>query len=479
MKFEEKYSYDDVLLAPAYSEVMPDKADTRTRLAGNIWLNIPVLSAAMDTVTEKEMAIALALGGGAGVIHRSLSPQVQADEVASVKRFLNWVIEKPVTARGDMLISEAAAIMSRYKVTGLPVIDSNRKVVGIITGRDLKFAGEGSLAVNELMTKKVITAQKNITPDEANAVFAAHRIEKLPILNDDGTLYGLITVKDLEKRQKSPQAATDSQGKLIVGAAVSPADWQVRLPLLHEAGCDFIVIDSAHGASRNVLDAVTAIKKAYAALPVIGGNVATAETTRLLIEAGADAVKVGVGPGSICTTRIVSGVGYPQLSAVYECAEEAAKSDIPVIADGGIKFSGEITKAIAAGASVVMLGNLLAGVKEAPGSEIFYEGRLFKQYRGMGSLGAIASGGGDRYNLRKEDTPVPEGVEGRIAFKGELAPFLLQLVSGLRKGMGYCGTATIKELQQYRRFIKITTGGLNESHAHNISITHEAPNYQR
>lgn len=476
MQIEEKFSYDDVLLVPGYSEVLPSAVDTKTRLAGDLALNIPVLSAAMDTVTEEELAIALALQGGAGVIHRNLSPHEQANQVARVKRFLNWVIESPVTIPVTGIISDVIKLMQRYNVSGLPVLDG-KKLVGIITSRDLKFVRDTSLKVTEVMTSNVITVGSNITPPEAHKIFGKHRIEKLPVVDDDGRLKGLITVKDLEKREKNPQAATDKGGRLIVGAAISPNDWEERVPLLIEARCDFVVTDTAHGASRNVLTAIKGIKERYPKLIVIGGNAATADGTRRLIEAGADAVKVGIGPGSICTTRIVSGVGYPQFSAVWECAEEAAKSNIPVIADGGIKFSGDIAKAVGAGASCVMLGNLLAGLKEAPGDEIIYEGRIFKQYRGMGSMGAIANGSGDRYNLRKEEKPAPEGVEGRVPFKGELAPYLHQLISGLRKGMGYCGTPDIEALRQYKQFVRITSGGLTESHVHDVAVTKEAPNY--
>ncbi len=476
---KETLSYDDVLLVPGYSEVLPRETDVSTRLAGNVRLNVPVISAAMDTVTEEKMAVALALEGAAGVIHRNLSPQNQAEQVSNAKRYLNWIIESPVTVEDDRTIGDVKQIMHRYNVSGLPVITGAGKLVGIITGRDLRFCRDDSLLVRDVMTKEMVVTEGKPSVDDARRKFDKHRIEKLPVIDTDGRLTGLITVKDMEKQEMFPSAARDAKGRLIVGAAVSNNDWQVRLPLLTEAKVDFVVLDTAHGDSRGVLDAVRGIKKQYPDLPVIGGNVATAEGTRHLIEAGADAVKVGVGPGSICTTRIVSGVGAAQFSAVVECAEEAAKSDIPVIADGGVKFSGDISKAIGAGASTVMIGNLFAGLKESPGREIIYDGRIYKEYRGMGSLGAIKDGSGDRYGISKDESPVPEGIEGRVPYKGELKSFLHQLVSGLRKGMGYCGCRSIEELKNYRKFVRITASGLRESHAHDVTITQEAPNYSR
>lgn len=478
-EMKETLSYDDVLLVPGYSEVLPRETDVSTRLAGNVRLNVPVISAAMDTVTEEKMAVALALEGAAGVIHRNLSPQNQAEQVSNAKRYLNWIIESPVTVEDDRTIGDVKQIMHRYNVSGLPVITGAGKLVGIITGRDLRFCRDDSLLVRDVMTKEMVVTEGKPSVDDARRKFDKHRIEKLPVIDTDGRLTGLITVKDMEKQEMFPSAARDAKGRLIVGAAVSNNDWQVRLPLLTEAKVDFVVLDTAHGDSRGVLDAVRGIKKQYPDLPVIGGNVATAEGTRHLIEAGADAVKVGVGPGSICTTRIVSGVGAAQFSAVVECAEEAAKSDIPVIADGGVKFSGDISKAIGAGASTVMIGNLFAGLKESPGREIIYDGRIYKEYRGMGSLGAIKDGSGDRYGISKDESPVPEGIEGRVPYKGELKSFLHQLVSGLRKGMGYCGCRSIEELKNYRKFVRITASGLRESHAHDVTITQEAPNYSR
>jgi IMP dehydrogenase len=476
--FKEAYSYDDVLLVPAYSEVLPKECDVRTTLCGDIKLNVPIISAAMDTVTEERLAIAIALEGGAGVIHRNLKPDVQAQQVANVKRYLNWVIDAPVTVTSEATIKDVKALMDRFRVSGMPVLDAQGRLVGIITGRDLRFCRDDTLSVQDVMTRDPVVEQGDPSPASAREKFDKHRIEKLPVVDAQGKLTGLITVKDMEKHERYPRAALDKSGRLIVGAAVSPQDYDIRCPLLKQARVDFVVLDTAHGDTKSVLDAVRGIKTKYG-IPVIGGNVATKEGTRRLIAAGADAVKVGIGPGSICTTRIVAGVGVPQFTAVYECAEEAAKSGIPVIADGGIKFSGDITKAIAAGASVVMIGNLFAGLKEAPGREIIFDGRIYKEYRGMGSLGAINDGSGDRYQIGKDETPVPEGIEGRVPYKGELRHFLHQLVAGLKKGMGYCGTKSIEELKAYKNFVKITAAGLRESHAHDVTITQEAPNYSR
>ncbi|MDA3810764.1 MAG: IMP dehydrogenase [Spirochaetaceae bacterium] len=471
----EKYSYDDVLLEPAYSDVLPGNANIRTRLAGDIFLNIPVISAAMDTVTEQQMAVALALHGGAGVIHRNLSPENQAAQVGAVKRYLNWIIKSPLTVEKGQTVKDVRNIMEKYKISGLPVVD-NGLLCGIITGRDLRFCNDLSLKVEQLMTKNPIVEGVDTNPESARIKFNAHRIEKLPVVDDAGHLKGLITVKDIEKHEKYPLAALDNSGSLIVGAAVSPMDFAKRLPLLIENKCDFVVLDTAHGLSNSVLKAVETIKTKYG-MTVIGGNVVNASGTKALIEAGSDAVKIGVGPGSICTTRIVAGIGVPQFSAVYESAEEADKYDIPIIADGGIKFSGDITKAIGAGASTVMIGNLLAGLKESPGKEVLYEGRIFKQYRGMGSVGAIKDGSGDRYQMKENDKPVPEGVEGRVPYKGELGPYLQQLTTGLKKGMGYCGCKDINELRKYKKFVKISNAGLRESHAHDVTIVQDAPNY--
>jgi len=474
--FTEGFSYDDVLLLPGYSEILPKECDIKTSLCAGISLNIPVISAAMDTVTEEKMAIAIALEGGAGVIHRNLKPEVQALQVAAVKRFLNWIIDSPVTVPDDAFVRDIRSLIEKHGFSGMPVTGKDGQLVGIITGRDLRFCRDDTLPVSSVMTKNPVAVQGEPTVTQAREKFDKHRIEKLPMVDSHGKLTGLITVKDMEKNESYPRAAIDKTGRLIVGAAVSPNDYPVRMPLLKNARVDFVVLDTAHGDSKNVMEAVKGIKKEFD-VPVIGGNVATKEGTRRLIEAGADAVKVGIGPGSICTTRIVAGIGVPQFTAVLDCAEEAEKSGIPVIADGGIKFSGDITKAIGAGASTVMIGNLFAGLKEAPGREIIFDGRIFKEYRGMGSMGAIAEGAGDRYQMGKDEEPVPEGIEGRVPFKGELGPYINQLVSGLRKGMGYCGCRNIGELKSYRKFIKITASGLRESHAHDITITQEAPNY--
>jgi IMP dehydrogenase len=476
--FTEAYSYDDVLLLPGYSDILPKECDVRTTLCADVRLNVPVISAAMDTVTEEKLAIAIALEGGSGVIHRNLPPEEQARQVGNVKRYLNWVIDTPITVRVEALVKDVKVIMERFNVSGMPVVDKTGKLIGIITNRDLRFCKDDGLSVIDIMTRQVVVEEGSPSPASAREKFDKHRIEKLPVVDADGRLTGLITVKDMEKHANFPRAATDKGGRLVVGAAVSPQDYNVRMPLLKQAKVDYVVLDTAHGDSKNVCEAVSAIKKQFG-IPVIGGNVAAKDGTRRLIEAGADAVKVGIGPGSICTTRIVAGVGVPQFTAVWDCAEEAGKHNIPVIADGGIKFSGDITKAIGAGANLVMIGNLFAGLKEAPGSEIIYDGRIYKEYRGMGSLGAIKDGSGDRYQMSKDESPVPEGIEGRVPYKGELREYLHQLVSGLRKGMGYAGCKNIEELKRYRKFVKITVAGFKESHAHDVSITQEAPNYSR
>jgi IMP dehydrogenase len=474
--FAEALSYDDVLLLPGYSDILPKDCDVGTTLCADVRLNAPIISAAMDTVTEEKLAIAIALEGGAGVIHRNLGPEEQAAQVANVKRYLNWIIDSPVTVGEDAKVRDVKMMMNRFRVSGMPVLDIEGRLVGIITARDLRFCRDDSLPVPEVMTRDLVVEQGEPSVASAREKFDRRRIEKLPVVDSEGRLTGLITVKDMEKHASYPRAATDKAGRLIVGAAVSPQDYAARLPLLKNAKVDFVVLDTAHGDSKNVMDAVRGIKEKFG-VPVIGGNVAAREGTRRLIEAGADAVKVGVGPGSICTTRIVAGVGVPQFTAVWDCAEEAAGAGVPVIADGGIKFSGDVTKAIGAGAAVVMIGNLFAGLKEAPGQEIIFDGRIYKEYRGMGSLGAINDGAGDRYQIAKDETPVPEGIEGRVPYKGEMRSYLHQLVSGLRKGMGYCGCKNIDELRAYRKFIRITAAGLRESHAHDVFITQEAPNY--
>ncbi len=477
IQIEEKYSYDDVLLVPSYADFLPSDSNVKTRLAGDIYLNAPIISAAMDTVTEYQMAIALALEGGAGVIHRNLPPQEQAAQVGRVKRYLNWVIENPVTVQLGQSLGEVDKIMMETGVTGLPVLD-NGKLCGIITNRDMRFCTDFSMKVEDLMTTKMILEKGTPSVESAEKKFNEYKVEKLPVVDNQGRLTGLITVTDMEKHRSYPDAALDSHGSLIAGAAVSPNDFEQRIPLLLEKRCDFVVLDTAHGNSLSVVKAVEDIKKKFN-ITVIGGNVSDGDGARRLIEAGADAVKVGVGPGSICTTRIIAGIGVPQLSAVMESAEEADKHNIPVIADGGIKYSGDITKAVAAGASTIMIGNLFAGLKESPGKEVIFEGRIFKQYRGMGSVGAIKEGSGDRYQMKKDDDPVPEGIEGRVPYKGELKPYLNQLVTGLKKGMGYCGCRNIEELRSYKKFVKISSAGLRESHAHDVSITQEAPNYSR
>ena len=476
--FNEALSYDDVLLLPGYSDLLPKECDVSTRLCADLRLNIPVISAAMDTVTEEKLAIALALEGGAGVIHRNLSPEEQTRQVSDVKRYLNWIIENPVTVKEDNLIGDVKLLLNTLNVSGAPVLDGNGRLVGIITGRDLRFCRNDSLKVSEVMTKNLVVEKGKASVASAREKFDKYRIEKLPVVDEEEKLTGLITVKDMEKKECYPKAATDKSGRLIVGAAVSPFDYKVRLPLLQVARVDFVVMDTAHGDSKNVMAAIKDIKNNFA-IPVIGGNVVSREGTKRLIDAGADGIKVGIGPGSTCTTRVVAGVGVPQFSAVWECAEEAALADVPIIADGGIKFSGDISKAVGAGADVVMLGNLLAGLKEAPGQEIIFDGRIYKEYRGMGSLGAIEEGAGDRYQMSKDEVPVPEGIEGRIPYKGELKEFIHQLISGLKKGMGYCGCKNIQDLKKHRKFVRVTSAGLKESHPHDIFITKEAPNYSR
>jgi len=476
--FEVALSYDDVLLVPGYSDVLPRDCDVASVLCADIRLNIPVISAAMDTVTEEKLAIALALEGGAGVIHRNLNPEEQTRQVGNVKRYLNWIIENPVTVLESTLVGDVKMLLEKYSVSGAPVLDDNSKLVGIITGRDLRFCRDDSLLVRDVMTKDLIVERGQASVSSAREKFDKYRIEKLPVVDDQNRLTGLITVKDMEKNKLYPKAATDKSGRLIVGAAVSPQDYKERMPMLKAARVDFVVLDTAHGDSRNVMNTVKDIKKTFE-VPVIGGNVVSCDGTKRLIDAGADAIKVGIGPGSTCTTRVVAGIGVPQFTAVWDCAEEAGKSGIPVIADGGIKFSGDISKAIGAGASIVMIGNLFAGLKEAPGGEVIYDGRIYKEYRGMGSMAAIEDGSGDRYQMSKDDVIAPEGIEGRVPYKGELKDFLRQLVSGLKKGMGYCGCRNVAELKSYRKFVRVTSAGIRESHPHDIAITQEAPNYSR
>lgn len=478
-------TFDDVLLAPGYSEVLPADVDLRTRLAGNLFLNIPVMSAAMDTVTEARLAIGLARLGGIGVIHRNLDIEEQAEEVDKVKRSEAGMIVDPVTLRPSNTLAEAEALMSRYHISGVPITESNGRLVGILTNRDTRFVTPGNQLVSEFMTSDgLVTAPVGTSLTEAKEILHKHRIEKLPLVDEQFNLKGLITVKDIQKKVHYPQAATDEGGRLLCAAAIGVGEKGLaRLDVLVQAGVDAAVIDTAHGHTALVLQTVREAKARYPKIAVIAGNAATANGVRDLAQAGADAVKVGIGAGSICTTRIVAGAGMPQLTAVLECAAEGKKHDIPVIADGGIKYSGDIVKAMSAGADAVMLGSMLAGLKESPGDIILYEGRRYKIYRGMGSLGAMQGHGADRYgsavkNKGERDKLVPEGVEGQVPYRGELGDIIYQMMGGLRSGMGYVGAGNLNELHEKSRFIRITNAGLLESHPHGISITKEAPNYQ-
>jgi IMP dehydrogenase len=476
-------TFDDVLLVPSASDVLPDEVDTSCRLTRHLRLNIPLVSAAMDTVTEAPLAIAMARHGGIGVVHRNLSVEDQADEVDKVKRSESGMIVDPITLPPHALLADAEALMGRFKISGVPITDEGHHLVGILTNRDLRFETDYSRPIHEVMTKEnLVTAPVGTTLEEAQVVLGRYRIEKLPIVDDDFRLMGLITVKDIEKRVQFPNSAKDDRGRLLVAAAVGVGgDVEERVAALVERGVDVIVVDTAHGHSRDVADTVAKVKANHH-VEVIAGNVATREATRALIDAGADAVKVGIGPGSICTTRVVAGVGVPQITAVYECAAAAAEYDVPVIADGGMQFSGDLAKAIAAGADCAMVGSLLAGVDESPGEVVLYQGERFKEYRGMGSIGAMKgrSYSKDRYfqDQRDESSLVPEGIEGRVAYKGPLANVLHQLTGGLRQAMGYCGTATIADMRNRTRFVKITSAALRESHPHDIMITKEAPNYR-
>ncbi len=478
---KEALTFDDVLLVPNYSEVLPTQVDVRTRLTKRITLNIPIMSAAMDTVTEAELAIAIAREGGIGIIHKNMSIEEQAEEVDRVKRSESGMIVKPVTVRPDQTILEAENLMRKYKISGLPVVDNSGKLLGIITNRDIRFVRDFSKKISEVMTREnLITVPVGTTLEEAKEILHKYKIEKLPVVDENGYLKGLITIKDIEKREKYPNACKDELGRLRVGAAVGVGPEAVRrAEALIEAGVDVIVIDTAHGHSKGVIETVEKLKGLFPDMDIIAGNVATPEATEALIKAGADAVKVGIGPGSICTTRIVAGVGVPQLTAVTECSKVADKYDISIIADGGIKFSGDIAKAIGGGARVVMIGSLFAGTKEAPGEVILYQGRSYKVYRGMGSLGAMKKGSKDRYfqSEVEEKKLVPEGIEGMVPYRGPLADTIHQLVGGLRAGMGYCGAANIEEMRRKARFVKITSAGLKESHVHDVIITKEAPNY--
>jgi IMP dehydrogenase len=476
---KEGLTFDDVLLIPAKSEVLPKDTDTSTFLTRKIKLNIPLMSAGMDTVTESKLAIAIAREGGIGIIHKNMSIENQAMEVDKVKRSEHGVIVDPFHLSPDHVISDAMELMERYRISGVPITDQKGRLVGILTNRDLRFETEYSRKVSEVMTKdNLITAPVGTNLVQAESILKKHKIEKLPLVDEKGYLKGLITIKDIEKAIQYPHSAKDSGGRLLVGAAVGvTSDMIDRVEALVSSKVDVIVIDTAHGHSKGVVEAVRKIKNNFPNLQLIAGNVATAEATKELIEAGVDAVKVGIGPGSICTTRVVTGVGVPQITAVYDCAAEADKHGVPVIADGGVKYSGDVVKALAAGASVVMLGSLFAGTAESPGEMEIYQGRSFKVYRGMGSLGAMACGSRDRYFQEDSKKLVPEGVEGRVPYKGPLSETIYQLVGGLRSGMGYCGTKTIEELRKNTQFIRITAAGLRESHPHDVSITKEAPNY--
>lgn len=479
-------TFDDVLIVPGYSEVLPSDVSVRARLTRTITLNIPIISAAMDTVTEGRLAIALAREGGIGIIHRNLSPEDQAKEVDMVKRSESGMITDPVTLPPTATLQEAEGIMGSFHISGLPVVDPETgKLVGILTNRDTRFTepGDFNRPVCDFMTSRnLVTAPVQTTLDEAKRILQEHRIEKLPLVDSGGCLVGLITVKDIQKKREYPNAATDGQGRLLVGAAVGVGnDLEIRLEKMVTKGLDVVVIDTAHGHSAGVVRAIQRIKSRWPNLPVIAGNVVTADGTLALIDAGADAIKVGVGAGSICTTRIISGAGMPQMSAIYECSRAAAGRDVPVIADGGVKYSGDIVKAIAAGASTVMLGSLLAGLDEAPGEVVLYEGRRYKTYRGMGSLGALQGYGRDRYGSGqgKAGKLVPEGVEGMVPQKGSLSDYIFQIVGGLRSGMGYAGANDLEDLRSKTRMTRITHAGLIESHPHTLTITREAPNYPR
>ena len=476
---KEALTFDDVLLVPRESNVLPKEVDTSTYLTRKIKLNIPLMSAGMDTVTEHSMAIAIAREGGIGIIHKNMSIEEQVLEVDKVKRSEHGVIIDPFYLTKEKTLRDADDLMGRYRISGVPIVDENKKLIGILTNRDIRFEQDFSKKIEEAMTSEnLITALEGVKLEEAQEILRQHNIEKLPIVDKNYILKGLITIKDIEKKIKFPNSATDENGRLLCGAAVGVTeDMMERVDALVSAHVDVIVIDTAHGHSRGVLTAISSVKEKYPELQVIAGNVATAEATRALIEAGVDCVKVGIGPGSICTTRVVAGVGVPQISAIMDCYEEAKKHNTPIIADGGIKYSGDLVKAIAAGGSVVMLGSLLAGTKESPGETILYRGRSFKSYRGMGSLASMEKGSKDRYFQEDAKKLVPEGVEGMVPYKGVASSLIFQMVGGLRAGMGYCGTKSIKELNENSTFVRITAAGLRESHPHDITITKEAPNY--
>ncbi|PFR02429.1 IMP dehydrogenase [Bacillus anthracis] len=478
---KEGLTFDDVLLVPAKSDVLPREVSVKTVLSESLQLNIPLISAGMDTVTEADMAIAMARQGGLGIIHKNMSIEQQAEQVDKVKRSESGVISDPFFLTPEHQVYDAEHLMGKYRISGVPVVNNleERKLVGIITNRDMRFIQDYSIKISDVMTKEqLITAPVGTTLDEAEKILQKYKIEKLPLVDNNGVLQGLITIKDIEKVIEFPNSAKDKQGRLLVGAAVGvTADAMTRIDALVKASVDAIVLDTAHGHSQGVIDKVKEVRAKYPSLNIIAGNVATAEATRALIEAGANVVKVGIGPGSICTTRVVAGVGVPQLTAVYDCATEARKHGIPVIADGGIKYSGDMVKALAAGAHVVMLGSMFAGVAESPGETEIYQGRQFKVYRGMGSVGAMEKGSKDRYFQEGNKKLVPEGIEGRVPYKGPLADTVHQLVGGLRAGMGYCGAQDLEFLRENAQFVRMSGAGLLESHPHHVQITKEAPNY--
>ncbi|MCM3007106.1 IMP dehydrogenase [Priestia koreensis] len=478
---KEGLTFDDVLLVPAKSEVLPKDADLRVTLTETLKLNIPFISAGMDTVTEADMAIAMARQGGLGIIHKNMSIEQQAEQVDKVKRSESGVITDPFFLTPEHQVFDAEHLMGKYRISGVPIVNNleERKLVGILTNRDLRFIQDYSITISDVMTKEdLVTAPVGTTLEEAEKILQKYKIEKLPLVNEAGVLEGLITIKDIEKVIEFPNSAKDAHGRLLVGAAVGvTADTMVRVEKLVKAHVDVIVVDTAHGHSQGVLDTVSKIRDVYPELNIIAGNVATAEATKALIEAGANVIKVGIGPGSICTTRVVAGVGVPQITAVYDCATEARKYGVPVIADGGIKYSGDIVKALAAGGHVVMLGSLLAGTTESPGETEIFQGRRFKVYRGMGSVGAMEQGSKDRYFQEDNKKFVPEGIEGRLPYKGPLSDTIYQLLGGLKSGMGYCGTADLQQLRENAQFVRMTGAGLRESHPHDVQITKESPNY--
>lgn len=476
---KEGLTFDDVLLVPRKSEVLPKEVELTTVLSKHVKLNIPLISAGMDTVTEAAMAIAIAREGGIGIIHKNMSVEQQAEEVDRVKRSESGVITNPFSLTPDHLVSDAEHLMGKFRISGVPIADENNKLVGILTNRDLRFIHNYNIQIKEVMTREnLVTAPVGTTLQEAQGILQRHKIEKLPLVDDNNTLKGLITIKDIEKAIQFPNAAKDAQGRLLVGAAIGISkDTFERAEALVNVGVDLITVDSAHGHHINIIDAVRKLRALYPELTIVAGNVATGEATRELIEAGASVVKVGIGPGSICTTRVIAGIGVPQITAIYDCATVAREYGVPIIADGGIKYSGEITKAIAAGAHAVMMGSLFAGTEESPGESELYQGRKFKVYRGMGSMSAMKQGSKDRYFQDDDKKLVPEGIEGRVAFKGPLSDTVHQLIGGLRSGMGYCGTQNLTELRNETAFIRITGAGLRESHPHDVQITKEAPNY--